>query len=58
MARIEADRNWWFFSRLFKSTYCHWQGERPFVDTRLPRHLENDFQLDRGAEWKACDAVN
>jgi hypothetical protein len=22
----------------------------------LPRHLENDFQLDRGAERKACDA--
>jgi len=27
-----------------------------FVATRLPHHLENDFQLDRGAEWKACDA--
>src|SRR5215831_9555069 len=23
----------------------------------LPRHLENDFQLDRGAERKACDAI-
>src|SRR3989442_1520403 len=33
-------------------------GERAFVATRLPHHFENDFQLDRGAEWKACDAVN
>src|SRR2546421_5851224 len=24
----------------------------------LPRHLENEFQLDRGAEWKACDAIH
>src|SRR5437763_4453789 len=24
----------------------------------LPRHLENDFQLDRGAERKACDAIH
>jgi hypothetical protein len=46
------------FSRLFKTAHCHWQGERAFVATRLPHHLENDFQLDRGAEWKACDAVN
>src|SRR5579864_687366 len=23
----------------------------------LPRYLENDFQLDRGAERKACDAI-
>src|SRR6266705_2644715 len=45
-------------SRLFKSTHCHWKGERAFVGTRLPHHLENDFQLNRGAEWKACDAVN
>src|SRR5205807_4501496 len=24
----------------------------------LPRHLENEFQLDRGAERKACDAIH
>src|SRR5207302_7868448 len=30
---------------------------RVMVDL-LPRHLENDFQLDRGAEWKACDAIH
>src|SRR3954454_19861262 len=24
----------------------------------FPRHLENDFQLDRGAERKACDAIH
>ena len=24
----------------------------------LLRHLENDFQLDRGAERKACDAIH
>src|SRR5258707_14958918 len=44
------------FQSLFKC--AHWQGERAFVATRLPRHLENEFQLDRGAEWKTGDAVN
>src|SRR5258705_9236470 len=34
------------FQPLFKTTHCHWQGERAFVATRLPHHLENDFQLD------------
>ena len=24
----------------------------------LPSQLENDFQLDRRAEWKACDAIH
>src|ERR1700733_3075566 len=24
---------------------------------RLRRHLENHFQLDRRAEWEACDAI-
>src|SRR2546421_2637136 len=28
------------------------------TDLLLPRHLENDFQLDRGAERKACDAIH
>src|SRR6266481_8153286 len=37
------------FQPLFKSTYCHWQGERALLATHLPRHLENDFQLDRRA---------
>ena len=25
---------------------------------RLPLNLENDLQLDRGAERKACDAIH
>src|SRR5258705_4041087 len=28
------------------------------VATRLPLYLENDFQLDRRAEWKTGDTVN
>src|SRR5258705_13295875 len=32
--------------------------KRRIIYLRSPRHLENDFQLDRGAEWKACDAIN
>src|SRR5262249_36274956 len=35
---------------------------RPWVPASrslsYPRHLENDFQLDRGAERKACDAIH
>jgi hypothetical protein len=31
----------------------------PYItEPLLPRHLENDFQLDRGAERKACDAIH
>src|SRR5712671_3174571 len=30
----------------------------PIVSHQFSAHLENDFQLDRDAEWKACDAVN
>src|SRR5262245_25186614 len=28
------------------------------MEPLLPRHLENDFQLDRGAERKVCDALD
>src|SRR5262249_44230248 len=35
---------------------------RPWVPASrslsYPRHLENDFQLDRGAKRKACDAIH
>src|SRR5438132_11187257 len=31
---------------------------RPWVRPALPCYLENDFQLDRGAERKACDAIH
>ena len=27
-------------------------------DTALPCHLEDKFQLNRCAEWKACDTIN
>ena len=30
----------------------------PILSHQFSAHLENDFQLDRGAEWKTCDAVN
>src|SRR6185295_13645592 len=30
----------------------------PLTIWNLTRHLENNFQLDRGAEWKAGDTVN
>jgi hypothetical protein len=41
---------------LFKSTYYYSQGERALLAAPLS-HLENDFQLDRGAERKARDAI-
>ncbi len=30
----------------------------PYITPLLPRHLENDFQLDRGAERQACDPIH
>jgi hypothetical protein len=32
--------------------------EFPAIAALLPGHFENQFQLDRSAEWKACDAVH
>jgi hypothetical protein len=31
--------------------------EFPAIAALLPGHFENQFQLDRSAEWKACDAA-
>src|SRR6202041_1322418 len=40
-----------------KSIYRYWRGYRTLLGALLPRHLENVFQFDRGAERKAGDAV-
>src|SRR6202521_6115701 len=37
---------------------CDKKSGVPWNVPFLPRHLENDFQLDRGAERKACDAIH
>jgi hypothetical protein len=44
------------FQTLLKTTYRCLQGKRTLLAAPLCSHLENDFQLDRGAEWKACYA--
>ena len=33
-------------------------GHGYFVEHNLTPHLENDFQLDGGTEWKACNAIH
>src|SRR5438876_124200 len=43
---------------LSKRTYCCWQGNRKLFAAPLSCHFENDFQLDRSAERKACDAIH
>src|SRR2546421_8711885 len=56
-------------ARLWGQPLCkRWRAHLPAsCDTKLgvpwnvpflPRHLENDFQLDRGAERKAGDAIH
>src|SRR6266851_2883297 len=42
---------------IVESTYCHFEMTTP-LSAPLRRHLEDDFQLDRGAKRKACDAVH
>src|SRR3984893_16153391 len=43
--------------RAHLSVSCDKKSGVPWNVPFLPRHLENDFQLDRGAERKACDAI-
>src|SRR5438270_10245538 len=43
--------------RAHLSASCDTKSGVPWNVPFLPRHLENDFQLDRGAERKACDAI-
>src|SRR6266566_6349234 len=43
--------------RAHLSVSCDTKSGVPWNVPFLPRHLENDFQLDRGAERKACDAI-
>src|ERR1700726_3213582 len=43
--------------RAHLSVSCDKKSGVPWSVPFLPRHLENDFQLDRGAERKACNAV-
>src|SRR5205823_13441103 len=43
---------------LLKSTYRNWRGDQTLPAAPLPRRLEDHFQLDRGAERKACDAIH
>src|SRR5436853_3653279 len=43
---------------LSKRTYCCWQGNRKLFAAPLSCHFENDFQLDRSAKRKACDAIH
>src|SRR5256714_5213408 len=44
--------------RAHLSVSCDKKSGVPWNVPFLPRHLENDFQLDRGAERKACDAIH
>src|SRR5438105_9171369 len=44
--------------RAHLSASCDKKSGIPWNVPFLPRHLENDFQLDRGAERKACDAIH
>src|SRR5436305_11822119 len=44
--------------RAHRSVSCDKKSGVPLNVPFLPRHLENDFQLDRGAERKACDAIH
>src|SRR5207245_8449892 len=44
--------------RAHLSVSCDKKSGIPWNVPFLPRHLENDFQLDRGAERKACDAIH
>ena len=47
------------FSRRRMDPKCLFVSERlPRLKPLLSRYLENDFQLDRGIEWKVCDAIH
>src|SRR6266567_1581695 len=46
------------FQKLSKSTFCCWRSNRKLLAAPLSPYLENDLQLDRGAERKACDPVH
>jgi len=46
------------FQRLLRSTYDCRRGARILLAVTLPRYLKDHFQLDRGAERKACDSIH
>jgi len=46
------------FQRLLRSTCDCRRGARILLAVTLPRYLKDHFQLDRGAERKACDSIH
>src|SRR6266581_1293586 len=47
-----------FLQRAIEMMRASQKPPTPFGRPALSRDLENDFQLDRGAERKACDAIH